>query len=58
MFESLLSMTAGAVVRAETGEKKTVAGACKKRTGSATLVTVHAKFACYERVFLQKREKF
>ena len=29
MFESLFSMTAGAVVRAETGEKKTVAGACQ-----------------------------
>ena len=58
MFESLLSMTAGAVVRAETGGKKPVTGACQKRTGSATLVTVHAKFACYERVFLQKREKF
>ena len=58
MFESLLSMTAGAVVRAETGEKKPVAGACQKRTGSATLVTVHAKFACYERVFYKKRKNF
>ena len=57
MFESLFSMTAGAVVRAETDEKKTVAGACQKRTGSATLVTVHAKFACYERVFFTKKGK-
>ena len=58
MFESLLSMTAEAVVRAETGEKKTVAGACQKRTGSATLVTVHAMFACYERVFYKKGKNF